>query len=131
MNPTALLTYGVVIIALVVGARGALMRSTIAALKEQNDAFERREKGRAEDKVLEDAARAKTQQQTEAALAQLSQRNGYLEELVLRGSAIDGLTTLMGKHDEDAARRHADIIKVLRTVNSHLAVQAARREEEI
>lgn len=130
MSPADVLTYGAVVIALIFGARGTVLRTTLSALKEQNDAFARREAQRQLDKERDDQERAAEKARTEAALKRLGDRNEYLEELVLHADGLGKLGELMAKHDEDAARRHADTFKMLRSINRHLDEQAHRREEE-
>lgn len=129
MSPSDLLTYGVIVIALLFGARGAVNRSTISALKEQNDAFERREKQRIIDKERDDKTLADEQLRTQAALKRLGDRNVYLEDLVLRRAEMTELAELMGRHDSEAAVRHGATIKVLRDIRAHMAARAADEEQ--
>lgn len=129
MSPSDLLTYGVIVIALLFGARGAVNRSTISALKEQNDAFERREKQRIIDKDRDDKTLADEQDRTKAALKRLGDRNEYLEELVLRRAEMTELVDVMQLHNSEAADRHAATIKALRDIRQDMAQRKGSEEQ--
>lgn len=128
VNPGDLLTWVALAVAVVIGARGGIQRSTIAALREQNDAYENREKKHQEDLERLQEERSKKDGQTDAALRRLGERNSYLEELVLRRAEGQELVDVMREHDSEAAKRHAATIRTLRDI---VSAQRDRSQVEV
>ena len=126
VNPTDLLTWIALAVALVIGARGGIQRNTIAALKEQNDAYAKRETQHQLDLDRLRAERAKKDEQTDAALKRLGARNEVLEELVLRRAETTEIIDVLRDHDREAATRHAGTIKTLRDI-----VRAQKERTEV
>lgn len=127
LDAAGVLTIIALVVAVVLGARGGIQRSTIGALKEQNDAYERRERAHLEETDRLTTERQEKDDRTDAALKRLGDRNDYLEELVLRRAEGDALIKIMEKHDGEAAARHAASLLVLEKIAK---AQDNRREVE-
>lgn len=124
IQPADLLIYISVAVAVIFGARGGISRSTITALREQNDAFDRREKQRVKDKEREDAERAAETDRTQKALTRLGNENTTLRDLLTGRAELAEMASLLNHHDEEAAMRHAATIKVLRDIRRHMDQRA-------
>jgi hypothetical protein len=127
IDPGAALAWIALAAAVVMGAKGTLQRTTITALKEQNEAFSAREEQHQKDLKRERDERAEKDLRTDAALKRLGDRNTYLEELVLRRAEGQEIVNALQAHDSEAAARHAATIKALREIRH---AQAERAETE-
>lgn len=115
------------VVAVVLGARGGIQRSTIAALKEQNSAYEGREIKHQEEQQRLKAQHEDEQRRTQAALQRLGQRNDVLEDLVLRRAETADVVNALNAHDAEAAKRHEGTIAVLTSMQT---AQQNRAEQE-
>jgi hypothetical protein len=110
VTPGDIATWAAVLVAVVLGARGGIWRNTIAALNEQNAAYEKRE-------VLHQEQLAKVKSEAEAeharnqaALKRLGDRNSVLEDLVLGRAELAQIVTALTTHDAEALRRHEAVV---------------------
>lgn len=115
------------VVAVALGARGGIQRSTIGALKEQNDAYESREIQHQKDAKEAAARHSQELSGVKVALRRLGARNDYLEELVLRKSEIETLVSVVRDHDVEAATRHTALLAVMTSMQS---AQKNRAEQE-
>lgn len=124
LDPAAVLTWVALVVAVILGARGGIQRSTIGALKEQNEAYESRERKHQEELKRVHREREAKDTQTDAALRRLGQRNEVLEELVLRKAETTEIVDVLRQHDQEATTRHAGTIRALRDLKTAQADRA-------
>lgn len=127
VTPGDIATWAAVLVAVVLGARGGIWRNTIAALNEQNAAYEKRE-------VLHQEQLAKVTSEAEAehgrnqaALKRLGDRNAVLEDLVLGRAELAQIVTALTTHDAEAMRRHEATVQALQAL---VSAQEGRTERE-
>lgn len=120
-------TWAAVLVAVVLGARGGIWRNTIAALNEQNAAYEKREVLHQEQLARVKAEAEAEHERNQAALKRLGDRNAVLEDLVLGRAELAQIVTALTTHDAEAMRRHEATVAALQAL---VAAQEGRVERE-
>lgn len=128
-DPSSVLGWIALVVAVVFGARSGIYRTTVAAQKEQIDAYEAREKKHQEDLDRLLGERQAKDEQTDAALKRLGERNTVLEELVLKKAETAEIVAVMRDHDHEAAARHAATIRQLREITQNQKERAEQEKE--